>query len=301
MAHLHHENRRRLAKSGGTCLGFMPDDSKGSKDIFRVEEMELVPLETDKYGWFFGGDSYLIKYSYGTDNHIIYFWQGQASSTDEKAAAAIHAVQLDDELGGKAVQVRIVQGQEPRHFLKMFGGQMVVLAGGKASGFKNAGENDTYDVDGTRLFRVRGTTSEDARAVQVKEISSSLNSEDVFILESPSATWIWVGEDVSEDELDMAKNLAPIVTPGRDPVILPEGSEADEFWDALGGKGEGYSKFARKLTSPILEPRLFHCCLSSTGKTRANEIFNFQREVSKFKETKYLSVIYVFFFKLIRI
>ena len=283
MAHLHNENRRRLAKSGGTCLGFMPDDSKGSKDIFRVEEMELVPLETDKYGWFFGGDSYLIKYSYGSDNHIIYFWQGQTSSTDEKAASAIHAVQLEDELGGKVVQVRVVQGQEPRHFLKMFGGQMVVLAGGKASGFKNVHENDTYDVDGTRLFRVRGTTPDDVRAVQVKEIPSSLNSEDTFILESPSVTWIWVGEDASEDELEMAKNLAPIVSPGRDPVILTEGSEADEFWIAIGGKGEGYPKVAKKLTSPILEPRLFQCCLSSTGKTRANEIFNFQLAVSKFK------------------
>lgn len=31
---------------------------------------------------------------------------------------------------------------------------MVVFLGGKASGFKNVHDHDTYDVDGTRLFRV---------------------------------------------------------------------------------------------------------------------------------------------------
>lgn len=30
----------------------------------------------------------------------------------------------------------------------------MVFLGGKASGFKNVHDHDTYDVDGTRLFRV---------------------------------------------------------------------------------------------------------------------------------------------------
>ena len=40
-------------------------------------------------------------------------------------------MKLDDEVGGKAIQVRVVQGQEPRHFIKMFGGKMIVFSGGK--------------------------------------------------------------------------------------------------------------------------------------------------------------------------
>ena len=60
---------------------------------------------------------------------------------------------MDDELSGKATQVRVVQGREPRHFIKMFGGKMVVFSGGKASGFKNVHDHDTYDADGTRMFR----------------------------------------------------------------------------------------------------------------------------------------------------
>ena len=68
-----------MAKSAGSAIGFMPDDSKGQKEIFRIEDFEMVPLEEDKYGMFFGGDSYVIKYSYenkeGRPAYIVYFWQ----------------------------------------------------------------------------------------------------------------------------------------------------------------------------------------------------------------------------------
>lgn len=61
--------------------------------------------------------------------------QGQHSSQDEKATAAKKTVELDDELGGAAVQVRVVQGKEPAHFLTIFNGKMTILRGGKASSF----------------------------------------------------------------------------------------------------------------------------------------------------------------------
>lgn len=64
-------------------------------------------------------------------------------------------MKLDNEVGGKAVQVRITQGNEPRHFLKMFKGRMIIFTGGRASGFRNIRDYDSYDVDGTRLFHVR--------------------------------------------------------------------------------------------------------------------------------------------------
>ena len=63
---------------------------------------------------------------------LDFLWfKGNESSTDEKAASAFNAVKLDDEVGGKAIQVRVVQGMEPRHFIKMFGGKMIVYSGGK--------------------------------------------------------------------------------------------------------------------------------------------------------------------------
>jgi gelsolin len=146
---------------------------------------------------FFGGDSYVIKYEYknrwGGHGYIIYYWQGKHSTLDERAAAAMHAVRLDNELDGGAIQVRAVQGHEPRHFLKIFKGRMIIFEGGKGSGFKNIHDHDTYDADGTRLFRVRGTCADDTRAVQMPEKATSLASSDVFVLETRGYTYIWLG------------------------------------------------------------------------------------------------------------
>jgi len=289
VSQLHAENRRRLARgSAGTAIGFCPgDDGSGSKQVWRIENFEMVECMEDeeKFGKFFGGDSYVILYTYekdGREKRIIYFWQGNESSQDEKAASAIEAVKLDNQYGGAAVQVRVVQGQEPRHFIKMFAGKMVVYTGGKASGFKNVHDHDTYDADGTRLFRVRGTCAQDIRVVQIQpEEASSLNSEDVFVLETPTNTWIWSGEAASEDELEAAKNVSGTqISPDREAEVLQEGSEPEEFWEALGGKGE-YSKMAAGVAGgnrPVLEPRLFACTVSeASGKVRAIEIMDFEQ------------------------
>lgn len=272
IASLHAENKMKLlAKSAGRAIGFMPDDAKGQKEIFRIENFELEPIEEDNHGFFFAGDSYVVKYTYD-NGHIIYFWQGSQSSQDEKAASALQAVKLDNELNGKAVQVRVVQGCEPRHFIKMFAGKMIIFSGGKASGFKNVHDHDTYDVDGKRLFQVRGTCLDDMRAVQVQEEASSLNSEDVFILEIPSKTFLWIGQDSDSAEVEIAPELVKLVSPGQEVIEISEGEEPDEFWEALGGKND-YSKTALDFNKPILEPRLFHCQESG----RVVKISNFEQ------------------------
>ena len=38
----------------------------------------------------------------------------------------------------------------------------------KATGFKNREDEDSYDVDGTSLFRVRGTCPEDVMTTQIQ-------------------------------------------------------------------------------------------------------------------------------------
>lgn len=73
-------------------------------------------------------------------------------------------------------------------------GKMVVFMGGHHSGFRNLQDHDTYDVDGTRFFQVRGTSDDDVRTVQVPEVAASLSSDDVFILETPSTTYLWLGK-----------------------------------------------------------------------------------------------------------
>ena len=48
-----------------------------------------------------------------------YLLQGQESSQDEKAAAALHAVHLDDQYGGAPVQVSITEFPSNRHLNKL--------------------------------------------------------------------------------------------------------------------------------------------------------------------------------------
>ncbi|XP_014671689.1 PREDICTED: gelsolin, cytoplasmic-like [Priapulus caudatus] len=276
-----------LAKHGGRACGFMPDDGTGNVEIWRIHKFKMVPLEPDQYGFFCGGDSYVIKYSYRKklkegkkskkENYIIYFWQGKESSQDEKAVSAFSAVKLDDELGGAAVQIRVVQGREPEHFLTIFKGRMVVLMGGKASGFKNIHDHDTFDVDGTRLFHVRGSTETNTRALQVAEVPDSLNSEDVFVLETPSNTFVWQGKGCIDVERQMGFNLAGIVSPGGEAVSLEEGEEPEEFWICLGGYGEYPSKHdwenPRAAATRDLPGRTF---ASTRGLQRASEIESWQ-------------------------
>ncbi|XP_019529713.3 gelsolin isoform X3 [Aedes albopictus] len=268
-------------KNGGRALGFMPDNGQGEAEVWRVENFDLVPVEPHTYGMFFGGDSYVIKYEYqnkrGGHGFIIYYWQGKQSSIDEKATAAMHAVRLDDELNGKAVQVRVTQGNEPRHFLKIFKGKLIIFSGGHASGFKNIHDHDTYDVDGTRLFRIRGTCSDDVRAEQLPETASSLASDDVFILETPSATYVWHGVGASDLEKDMAANIVAMISPDASPQIIDEGSEPAEFWAALGGEGD-YDRELDPTGAPFLTPRLFHCRILFNKRLRVEEVPHFEQE-----------------------
>lgn len=58
------------------------------------------------------------------------------SPADEQGTAALKTVEMDDALGGAAVQVRVNQGKEPAHFLTVFQGQMLIFSGGIKSSFE---------------------------------------------------------------------------------------------------------------------------------------------------------------------
>jgi hypothetical protein len=118
------------------------------------------------------------------------------------------------------------------------------------------GDKDKYDTDGTRLFQVRGTTALNTRAIQVPERAASLNSGDVFILETPAKVWLWSGKGATGDERETAKAIARTVAP-REYEIVVEGSEVEAFWSALGGKAP-YAA-VKEVDAAPKEARLFQC------------------------------------------
>jgi advillin len=260
------------------------DDGSGKLDVWVINNFKKEPIDPSNYGEFFGGDSYILLYSYKkgrSDEYIIYFWLGNESTPDEKGAAALLSVQLDDSLGGKPVQVRVTQGKEPAHFRQLFKGRMIVYKGGNASGFAaKTGDSTPPTVqDDIALFHVRGTNALNTFGLQVNAITSSLNSEDSFVLVTPSTATVWLGNGCNESEVAVAQNIANMLAnkykgTSRPVQVIREGSEPDEFWEALGGKTE-YAQVSPGQQAPR-DARLFSAS-TATGSFKVEEVDNFDQ------------------------
>lgn len=266
-------NRKSAAASD------LADDGSGQIQVWRIENFQKVAVAADQHGQFYSGDSYIILYTYLKKNrpfYIIYFWQGRDSSADEKGASALLAVELDDSLKGEPTQVRVTQGKEPDHFLLIFRGQFVVHRGGVASGFANRKGASSESSTAVSLYHVRGTTPLNTRAIQVDEVASSLNSGDSFVLNTPSAQYIWFGQYASADEQTLAKTVASKLKGSDSSVVeIKEGQESEDFWTALGGK-TSYTNVA-PVDDGVFEPRLLHCS-NVTGVFKIEEVFNYTQE-----------------------
>jgi hypothetical protein len=266
-----------MHEGGSREVQTMVDDGSGEVEIWRIENFEMAPWPKNMYGQFFAGDCFVILYTYLVNNkkcYIIYFWQGLDSSQDERGASALHTVHLDDKLGGDPVQVRVVQNKEPDHFHAVFKGRMIVHSGGKASGFKNVNATDTYNTGGTRLYQIRGDNELNTRAVAVAERAGSLNSGDVFFLETPRGAYVWKGALCSPAERTAGVHLAKIIS-SKEAVEIFEGQEPADFWDALGGKAE-YAKI--KDPAAVAHPARLFQASNSRGYFYVEEIFDFDQE-----------------------
>lgn len=261
------------------------DDGSGTIQVWVIEgsagKWDKVPVPPDMYGQFFGGDSYIVLYTYTKDRkeeYIIYFWQGQESSQDEKAASALLTKELDDSMGGAPVQCRVTQGKEPAHFRTIFKGRMIVHAGGKASGFRNRADTDSKDTDGTALFHVKGSSELNTFAMQVDEVASQLNSGDCFVLVTPQLVYVWKGHGANDLEESVATRIAAVLQQGylgkggRSMQNVEETKEPEAFWQALGGKAD-YA--CTPVGDPVAQdPRLFRCT-NCGGRMGVEEIVDF--------------------------
>eukprot|EP00003_Mantamonas_plastica_P003585 TRINITY_DN1281_c0_g1_i10.p1 TRINITY_DN1281_c0_g1~~TRINITY_DN1281_c0_g1_i10.p1 ORF type:complete len:373 (-),score=116.02 TRINITY_DN1281_c0_g1_i10:164-1282(-) len=223
------------------------DDGTGKLQIWHVYDLKKQEVPENQYGMFYAGDSYLCLYTYeyrGEEMHIIYFWQGTASSMDEKVAVAFMAKEMDDQFEGEPVQVRVVQGSEPLHFLALFKGKMVVYEGGHKSAFRNTEEEDTGLDIVSAVFKVKGSTPLTTKAVQVPVESKSLTNADSFIVLNlqNEKQYIWHGKDSNRTEHDQIEEIAKFLD-RSDPVEynfehVNQGEEPEEFWEVFGGDKE---------------------------------------------------------------
>ncbi|KAL2090020.1 hypothetical protein ACEWY4_014708 [Coilia grayii] len=254
-----HSNKAMAAQHG------MVDDGSGKVQIWRVEGGDKVAMDPSTYGQFFGGDCYLILYSYrlgGREQHIIYTWQGLKCTQDELVASALLTVRLDDSMHGAPVQVRVTQGQEPAHLMSLFKGKPMIIHLGGTS--RKGGQSR---VGSTRLFHIRQSSTRATRAVEVEPSAAFLNTNDVFVLKTQDSMFLWRGVGATEEEKAAAKYVTSFL--GGSATEVAEGKEPAAFWSALGGKRDYQS--SRSLQKAIKPPRLFGCS-NKSGRLIAEEV-----------------------------
>ena len=150
-------------------------------EIWRIEAMKPVKQTDVTSGKFFSGDSYIVLHTFTERTGQIamnaHFWLGSESSQDERGAAALLTVELDQFLDDLPTQYRECQGSESSEFLQLFKNGVRYLEGGVDSAFNKVDR----DAHTTTLLHVKGNRS--VRVMSAPLALDSLNSGDVFILD----------------------------------------------------------------------------------------------------------------------
>jgi gelsolin len=247
--------------------------------IWRIEKFKVKHWPKDKYGEFFGGDSYIILHTKVNDegkrDYDVYFWLGGETSQDEAGTAAYKTVELDDLLGDEPVQYREVQGNETKRFLDLFP-KMTVMSGGVDSGFNHVKPTEYKP----RLLHITGFKQK----VQVYEVPltvDSLNDSDCFVLDSGLTIFQFNGTKSSAWEKRKAQAIVQGLKASRLGKVNSEyvidglkdkGNKLiEEFWNLLGGrpqkiKDEEEIKEAPKITLSM------HHVSDASGKMTIKEV-----------------------------
>jgi gelsolin len=200
--------RREGAWDGVVGITTTPQQRLPGLWIWRIEDFTPVLWPEQDYGCFYSGDSYVIVHGWAevdTPDKVkydIYIWIGSTSSQDEYGTAAYKMVELDEVIGGTAIQHREVEGKESKKFVKLFGKDneddvngtvLTYWQGGVASGFRHVEPTEEKPI----LFRIKGSSSSTMSLTQLPVKKSSLTGGDSFVLKvSEEKVWLWNGKNV---------------------------------------------------------------------------------------------------------
>jgi gelsolin len=237
----HREMKKNAAEKEEAWKGAGKD---AGVQIWRIEKFKVKHWPKEKYGEFFGGDSYIILHTKMSDEgkkeYDVFFWLGAETSQDEAGTAAYKTVELDDLLGDEPVQYREVEGNESKRFLDLFP-KMTVMKGGVDSGFNHVKPTEYKP----RLMHVTGYKQK----VQVYEVPlsvNSLNDSDCFVLDNGLALFQFNGTKSNAWEKRKAKAIVEGLKAARLGKVQTEyvidglndkGNKLiEDFWKLLGGR-----------------------------------------------------------------
>ncbi|GMI81723.1 villin 1 [Hibiscus trionum] len=217
--------------------------AKPGLEIWCIEKLRLVPVPKSSIGKFYSGSAYVVLSTSvlksGPTQHDIHYWLGNDANEVDSALASDKALELDAALGSCAVQYREVQGQETEKFLSYFK-PCIIPAEGVYTSQQGTLNGDTYQVT---LLTCKGD-----HVVHVKEVPfsrSSLNHNDVFILDTASKIYLFCGCNSSIQERAKALEVVQYIKENKhtgkcDVATIEDGklvgdSDVGEFWSLFGG------------------------------------------------------------------
>ncbi|CAF0715415.1 unnamed protein product [Brachionus calyciflorus] len=257
----------------------MVDDGKGTKEIWYIHNSDIHKLDVSQYSEFHTSDCYIILYTYkllNLEKHILYYWIGQKSSLEDQGTASLKTIELDNKLfNGQALQVRVVESKEPVHFMSIFDGHIAIYMDGRVHSYSNSSSNESSNLPENYMLQVKSYGPLNIKAIQIDFKAYNLNSNDVFIIcHKTNIFYIWCGKSSTGDEREAAKSM--VFNRKKEPEIIIEGQERDQFWSVFGEKAE-YSREKRlNQTTRTQFARLFEIT-NSTGKIQAQEIHQFSQ------------------------
>ncbi|KAL6967660.1 actin filament capping, variant 2 [Sarracenia purpurea var. burkii] len=289
---LYEEGRGKVAaifKQHGYDVKELPEEvyqpfmnCDGTLKVWRVngDEVSFVPVA--EKAMLYGGDCYILQYTYvGNDKeeNLFYAWLGCRSAKEDKADAISQMNTIVNSTKGDPVLAQIVEGRETEQFFSIFQ-KLIIFKGGMGTRYKKSIAekgipDETFDDSKTALFRVQGKCWNHMQAIQVDQVSSSLNSSYCYILKTQSSSFTWVGNLSTARDHDLVDRMLDLIYPMWQPIIVREGNEPDIFWNALGGKGE-YPR-DKEINRFTEDPHLFTCAFIE-GDIKVKEIFNFSQD-----------------------
>ncbi|KAM7256651.1 hypothetical protein ACFE04_012392 [Oxalis oulophora] len=212
-------------------------------EIWCIENNQLVRVPKSSQGRFYSGSAYIVLNTKlpkdGPPEHYIHYWLGKDADEMEAKMASDKALELDAALGSCTVQVRDVQGTESERFLSYFKPCVIPVEGvySSQSGNKSAA---TYKVT---MLACKGE-----HVVHVKEVPfsrSSLNHNDVFILDTASKIFLFSGSTSTIQERAKALEVVQYIKENKhngncDVATIEDGkfvgdADVGEFWSFFGG------------------------------------------------------------------
>ncbi|KAB1210699.1 Villin-1, partial [Morella rubra] len=234
-------------------------------EIWCIENLRLVRVPKSSHGKFYTGNAYIVLNTVlpkiGPAQHDVHYWLGNDAKEVDSALASDKALELDAALGSCTVQYRELQGLETEKFLSYFR-PCVIPVEGVYSSLEGHLNGETYKVN---MLTCKGD-----HVVHIKEVPfsrSSLNHDDVFILDTASKIFLFSGCNSSIQERAKALDVVQYIKENRhggkcDVATIEDGkfvgdSDVGEFWSLFGGFApiprDSPSSFQKKSYNPAVK------------------------------------------------